>query len=45
MRKVNGRKLNFLSADVIPDIKFCPVADREYSYIFSFMDFSVEDTP
>jgi hypothetical protein len=36
---------SIFSSDVIPDIKFCPVADRENSYIFSFMDFSVEDIP
>src|SRR5688572_26587615 len=45
MRKIDRWQGNIFFTDIIPDIQLCPVADREHSYIFTFMDTSIISIP
>src|SRR5450432_2611625 len=45
MREIDGRQIYFFAPDIIPDIKFGPVTDRECAYIFSFLNFAIIDIP
>ena len=43
--KVDRRECYVFLLDIAPYVQFCPVGDREYTYIFSLMDTSVVDVP
>src|SRR5690606_11494829 len=43
--EIDGWKCDFFAFDVVPDIQFCPIGYGEYTYIFAFMDLTVEYTP
>src|SRR5450631_1254070 len=45
MREINGRQVYFFATYIIPDIEFGPVTDREYAYIFSFLNFAIINIP
>src|SRR5436190_19433415 len=45
MRKIDRGQLDPFMTYIIPDIQFCPVADRKYSYIFSFMNSAIINIP
>src|SRR6516225_726811 len=45
MGKIYGWKVNFFTPDIMPYVKFSPVADRENPHIFSLLNFAVVDIP
>src|SRR4051812_16281052 len=45
MRKINGRQIDFFAADIIPDIKFSPIAYRKRPDVFPFLNLSIIDIP
>src|SRR5688572_10979354 len=45
MCKIDTRQTYFFMTYIIPDIQLCPVADRKYPYIFSFMNSAVINVP
>src|SRR5688572_18591066 len=45
MCKIDRWQLDLFMTYIIPDIQFCPVADRKHSYIFPFMNSTVINIP
>ncbi|MNR46260.1 hypothetical protein D3C85_1652030 [compost metagenome] len=45
MREVDAWQFNFFAADVVPNIQLGPVADRKYTDVFAFLDFTVINVP
>ena len=45
MRVINRRQLNAFAGDIVPDIKFGPVGNREYAEVFTLSDARVVKIP